>query len=111
MKIIFLIRDFFYQEYIKNYYMGFSGGAVGGNPPANAGDTGSCPGPGRSHMPQSGWAHEPQLLSLRFWSLCSATGEAAVVRGPRAAMKGGPRLPQLEGALARRRGANTAKNR
>ena len=23
------------------------------NPPANAGDTGSSPGPGRSHMPQS----------------------------------------------------------
>ncbi|XP_066895620.1 uncharacterized protein C11orf97 homolog [Kogia breviceps] len=23
-----------------------------------AGNTGSCPGPGRSHMPQSSWAHE-----------------------------------------------------
>ena len=33
---------------------GFPGGAVARNPPANAGDTGSCPGPGRSHMPQSG---------------------------------------------------------
>ena len=31
----------------------FPGGAVVGNPPANAGDTGSCPGPGRSHMPRS----------------------------------------------------------
>ena len=30
---------------------GFPGGAVVGNPPANAGDTGSSPGPGRSHMP------------------------------------------------------------
>ena len=30
---------------------GFPGGAVVGNPPANAGDTGSIPGPGRSHMP------------------------------------------------------------
>ena len=29
---------------------GFPGGAVVKNPPANAGDTGSCPGPGRSHM-------------------------------------------------------------
>ena len=29
------------------------GGAVVKNPPANAGDTGSCPGPGRSHMPRS----------------------------------------------------------
>ena len=32
---------------------GFPGGAVVKNPPANAGDTGSSPGPGRSHMPQS----------------------------------------------------------
>ena len=33
--------------------------------PANAGDTGSIPGPGRSHMPRSNWAPAPQLLSLR----------------------------------------------
>ena len=31
----------------------FPGGTVVKNPPANAGDTGSSPGPGRSHMPQS----------------------------------------------------------
>ena len=42
------------------------------NLPANAGDTGSSPGLGRSHMPWSNWAREPQLLSLRVWSLCSA---------------------------------------
>ena len=66
------------------------------NLPANAGDTGSIPGLGRSHMPQSNWAREPQLLSLRVWSLCSATREAAIVRGPRTAMKSGPHLPQLE---------------
>ena len=47
-------------------------------------------------MPRSNWAHEPQLLSLRVWSLCSATREATIVRGPRTAMKSGPRLPQLE---------------
>ena len=29
------------------------GGAVVKNPPANAGDTSSIPGPGRSHMLQS----------------------------------------------------------
>ena len=29
------------------------GGAVVKNPPANAGDKGLSPGPGRSHMPQS----------------------------------------------------------
>ena len=89
---------------------GFPGGAVVENLPANAGDTGSGPGLGRSHMPRSGWVREPQLLSLRVWSLCSTTGEAAMVRGPRTAMKSGPRLPQLEKALAQRRRSNTAKN-
>ena len=38
---------------VKITFEGFSGGAVVKNPPANAGDTGSSPGPGRSHMPQS----------------------------------------------------------
>ena len=50
---------------IKNKYCfwGFPAGAVVKNPPANAGDMGSSPGPGRSHMPQSNWARAPQLLS------------------------------------------------
>ena len=81
------------------------------NLPANAGDTGSSPGPGRSHMPGSNWAREPHLLSLRVWSLCSATRGAARVRGPRTAMKSGPRLLQLEKALAQKRRPNTAKNK
>ena len=38
---------------IKNREEGFPGGAVVENPPANAGDTGSSPGLGRSHMPRS----------------------------------------------------------
>ena len=91
--------------------MGFPGGAVVKNLPANAGDTGSSPGLGRSHMPRSDWAHEPQLLSLCVWSLCSATREAMIVRGPCTAMKSGPRLPQLEKALAQKRRPNTAKNK
>ena len=33
--------------------------------PANAGGTGSIPGPGRSHMPRSHYAQAPQLLSLQ----------------------------------------------
>ena len=45
--------------------MGFPGGTVVKNLPANAGDTGSSPGPRRSHMPQSNKARAPQLLSLR----------------------------------------------
>ena len=81
------------------------------NPPADAGDTGSSPGLGRSHVPRSGWARKPQLLSLRDWSLCSATGEAAIVRGPRTAMKSGPHLPQLEKALTQKRRPNTAINK
>ena len=78
---------------------------------ANAGDTGSSPGLGGSHMPRGNWAREPQLLSLRVWSLCSATGGAATVRGPCTAMKSGPPLPQLEKALAQKRRRNTAKNK
>ena len=81
------------------------------NVPVNAGHTGSSPGLGCSHMPQSSWAREPQLLSLRVWSLCSATREAAIVRGPRTAMKSGPHLPQLEKALAQKRRPNTAINK
>ena len=79
--------------------------------PAGAGDTGSGPGLGGSHVPRSDWAREPQLLSLCVWSLCSATGEAAMVGGPRTAMKSGPRLPQLEKALTQKRRPNTAINK
>ena len=89
----------------------FPGGAVVESLPANAGDAGSSPGLGGSHMPRSKWAREPQLLSLRVGSLCSATREAATVRGPCTAMKSGPRLPQLERALAQKRRPNTAKNK
>ena len=38
---------------LKYEYMGFPGGAVVKNPPANSGHMGSSPGPGRSHMPWS----------------------------------------------------------
>ena len=37
----------------QNPHVDFPGGAVVKNPPANAADTGSIPGPGRSHMPRS----------------------------------------------------------
>ena len=36
-----------------NNYWDFPGGAVVKNPPANAGNTDSIPGPGGSHMPRS----------------------------------------------------------
>ena len=38
---------------LKFKFMGFPGGAVVENLPANAGDTGSSPGLVRSHMPRS----------------------------------------------------------
>ena len=39
--------------YMKITALGFPGGAVVENLPANAGDMGSSPGLGRSHMPRS----------------------------------------------------------
>ena len=96
---------------IEKSFLGFPGGAVVENLPANAGDAGSSPGLGGSHMPWSNWAREPQLLSLRVWSLCSATREAVTVKGPRTAMKSGPHLPQLEKALAQKQRPNTAINK
>ena len=67
-------------------------------------------------MPRSNWARKPQLLSLRIWSLrvwslCSTAREAAIVKGPRTEVKSGPRLPQLEKALAQKRRPNTAINK
>ena len=81
------------------------------NLPANAGYMGSSPGLRRSHMPRSNQTHEPQLLSLRVWSLCSATREAVTVRGLCTTMKSGPCSPQLEKALAQKRTPDTAINK
>ena len=40
-----------YNHLFRNFQWDFAGGAVVRNPPASAGDTGSSPGPGGSHMP------------------------------------------------------------
>ena len=48
-----------------------------GNLPANAGDMGSIPGPGRLHMLRSKQACVPQLLSL-----CSRAGTAQQEKPP-----------------------------
>ena len=77
LKIYF--QDFSGGAVVKNLPSSdFPGGAVVGNPPANAGDTGSSPGPGESHMPRSNWACVPQLLSL-----CSGARKPQLL-GPRA---------------------------
>ena len=65
----------FLQVKHKKLIRGFPGGAVVGSPPANAGDMGSGPGPGGSHMPWSGWACAPQLLSL-----CSRAREPQLLK-------------------------------
>ena len=104
-------KMFYLTTSFKKFSQGFLGGAVVESLPASAGDTGSSPGLGRSHMPRISWVREPQLLSLRVWSLCSATREAATVRGLHTAMKSGPHLPQLEKALAQKRRPNTAINK
>ena len=80
----------------------FPGGAVVKNPPANAGDTGSSPGPGRSHMPRSNWARAPQLLSL-----CATTTEA---RMPRACAPPQEKPPQWEARAPQWRVAPTRCN-
>ena len=41
------------QKPLRNQLRDNPGGAVVKNPPANAGDTGSSLGPGRSHVPRS----------------------------------------------------------
>ena len=47
----------------KKGKMGFPGGSVVKNPPANAGDTGSIPDPGRSHVLWGNQAGMQQPLS------------------------------------------------
>ena len=51
----YLLGEFFlivlFQKYVRSHCRGSLGGSVVQNPPANAGDTGSIPGPGRSHVP------------------------------------------------------------
>ena len=50
---ICMVSSTFYRTKFKLVVLGFPGGTVVKNPPTNAGDTGSSPGLGRSHMPRS----------------------------------------------------------
>ena len=74
---------------VKN--QSFPGGSVVKDLADTAGDMGSIPGLGRSHMPQSNEARAPQPLSLcsrardlQLLNLYPSTREAAAVRWPRA---------------------------
>ena len=93
---------------------GFPGGAAVKNPPANAGDTGSSPGLGRSHMPRSNKARAPQLLSLcsrahkpQLLSLCAATTEA---HAPRVGAPQQEKPPQWEARTPQQRVAPAGRN-
>ena len=80
----------------------FPGGPAVKNLPANAGDMGLIPDPGRFHMPS--WneacgpkllspcsrAHEPCLLRPRAWSPCPTAREATAVRSLSAAAREQP---------------------
>ena len=73
-----------YIPWLKNtLFLGFLCGTVGRNLPTSVGDTGSIPGLGRFHMPQSSYICGLQLLSLcsrshelQLPSLCAAAIEA-----------------------------------
>ena len=92
-------------------------GAVVKNLPANAGDMGSSPDPGRSHMLQSNYTHEPQLLSLRSRAhkpqLLKPMRLEPVLRNRsyHTTTKSSPRSLQLEKARAQQRRPNAAKNK
>jgi len=59
----------------KTTFENFPGGTVDRHLPANAGYTGSIPGPGRCHMPQATKGQEPQLPGP-----CATTPEACAPR-------------------------------
>ena len=63
-----------------------TGGPVVKNLPANVGDTGSNPGPGRFHMSQGNKAHVPQLVkpaaaAAKSLQLCPAAHQAPQAMG------------------------------
>ena len=115
---------------VKMVVQDFPGGAVVKNLPATAGDTGSIPGPGRSHMPQSNYARVPQLLSLcsracepQLLSPHTTTTEAHVprahasqreataMRSPCTTIKSSPCSLQLEKARTQQQRPNAAKKK
>ena len=65
----------------------FPGETVVSYPPASAGDTGSIPAQGRSHILQGQLSPSATTLEV-----CSATREATAVRSPRTATREWPPL-------------------
>ena len=104
-----------WEDRHRNTYLGFPGGSVVKNLPANTGDTDYIPNPGSCHMPRKRKIHVPQLLSLcsiqelkllspRATSTeahspkspCSTTREATAVRSWCTTLERNPHSPQLE---------------
>ena len=104
-----------YTHGIKSHLSGdFSGGKVVKNQPANAGDMGLSPGPGRSHMPQSNLARAPQLLSLRYTArepqLLSPHATTTEARTPKAHAPQHKKPLQWEALTLKQRAAPALRN-
>ena len=89
-------------------FLNFPGGPGVGSSPANAGDTGSVPGLGSSHVPRSNEARAPQLRSLSSLNPCSTTREAPSMRSLRTSVERSPWAQQ--GPSAAKPGKNPRKN-
>ena len=102
---------------VYTVFKDFPGGPADRSPPANAGDTGSSPGPGGFHMPPSDQAFVPQLLSLRA-AIAEAHGPrpvlatrgATAVRGPCSRTTESPPLAATRESLHAAARASTNKN-
>ena len=89
----------------------FPGGPVVKNPPPNAGDTGSIPDWGRSHVPQGSWARALQLLSLYTESPRSAMRSLrAAIESSRSAQPGKDWAQQQRPSKAKNKEINIKKN-
>ena len=94
----------------------FPGGTGVKNPSANAGDTGSIPGPGRSHVPRSNWAqvrHNYWACTLEparhnYWA-CVLQLLKPMCLEPVLCNKRNLHLPQLEEACVQQQRPNAAK--
>ena len=82
-----LLRKHSNNNFKKSYLWVFPGDAVVENLPVSAGNAGSSPGLGKSHMARSNQARAPQLLSLssracepQLLSLSATTTEALTPR-------------------------------
>ena len=104
-------------HFVKHEFRGFPSGSVVKNLPANAGDTGSIPGLGRSHMPLRNKACTPQLLSLEprshnYWAHTPHQQEKPLPRESYALqLERSPHWPQLEKACSHQGRPNAANKK